>query len=226
MNPIDILGGLLKKRGRSGGGGLGGALLEGILKGGRKKSSPGAQVDMQRPAGSPTIIKDPHHEEFDSLEDLLHYSKHKHRSRRGQLAEREEPTPDIPNLSQRQSRIQADYEANPQPFNDRAKILVVAMINAAKADGHISDDEQQQVLKQLGSLSQDEIDFLRTEFARPVNVRDFAWSVPLGMEEQVYGVSLLAIDADNLAEMDYLKELAHGLRLTPARTQQIQTEFS
>jgi uncharacterized membrane protein YebE (DUF533 family) len=55
--------------------------------------------------------------------------------------------------------------------------------------------------------------FLQEELNRDVNVRDFAWSVPLGMEHKVYSISLTAIDLDSKAESDYLRELAHGLRL-------------
>lgn len=230
MNPMDILGGLLKKRsGRSsgggGGGGLGGVLLDSILKGGRKRQTTSAPADMRRPSGSPAIRRDPDHEEFDSLEDLLHYSKKKHSSRRGWQAEKEEFPAAVPEMPQRQSRMQAEYDGNPEPFNSKAKLLVVAMINAAKADGRIEDDEQSQIIQQLGELSQDEIQFLRSEFARKTDVRDFAWSVPLGMEEQIYAVSLMAIDVDRQSEMDYLKQLAHGFRMTADRCNRIHAEF-
>jgi len=47
------------------------------------------------------------------------------------------------------------------------------MINSAKVDGEISQDEQQTILGQVGDTSQETIQFLRAEFARPLNVDEF-----------------------------------------------------
>lgn len=99
--------------------------------------------------------------------------------------------------------------------NQQAVVLIRAMLNAAKADGEISQDEQQRILEQLANPTPEALAFLRQEVAQPLNVRDFAWSVPLGMEQQVYMFSLAAITLDSKAEADYLRELAHGLRLSP-----------
>jgi len=89
------------------------------------------------------------------------------------------------------------------------------MVNAAKSDGRVSQTEQQNILNRLESASREAIEFLREEFARPLDVRDFAWSVPLGMEHQVYAMSLAAIDLDTNPEAQYLSELAHGLQISP-----------
>jgi uncharacterized membrane protein YebE (DUF533 family) len=95
------------------------------------------------------------------------------------------------------------------------------MVGAAKSDGQITEQEQQEILGQLENVSQDEIDFLRREFVRNVDVRDLAWSVPLGMEEQAYQISVIAIDLDEQKEAEYLADLARGLRLAPERCNQI-----
>ena len=115
---------------------------------------------------------------------------------------------------------------NPRPPeaatpNDRALLLVRAMINAAKSDGSISPEEQDQILGQFQSASHEIIQFLRQEFAQPLDVREFAWSVPLGLEQQVYMMSLSAINLDHPAEAEYLRNLAHGLRLMPEMCNQI-----
>lgn len=99
--------------------------------------------------------------------------------------------------------------------NQRAIVLIRAMINAAKSDGRVTQEEQQAVLQQLGDGSPEAIQFLRDEFNHPLDVREFAWSVPLGMEQQVYLMSLASIDLDTQAEAGYLQDLAHGLRLPP-----------
>jgi uncharacterized membrane protein YebE (DUF533 family) len=61
--------------------------------------------------------------------------------------------------------------------------------------------------------------------AQPLDVRDFAWSVPLGMEVQILTMSLAAIDVDNQAEVDYLRELAHGLRLSSEVCNQVASRY-
>jgi uncharacterized membrane protein YebE (DUF533 family) len=99
------------------------------------------------------------------------------------------------------------------------------MLNAAKADGEISRDEQQAILQQVGGASQQAVQFIQAELEQPLDVRQFAWDVPLGMEEQVYMVSLSAITLDNQAEANYLRDLAHGLRLSPEVCNEIHTKM-
>ncbi len=107
------------------------------------------------------------------------------------------------------------------PKDERALVLVRAMVNAAKSDGQIDQSEQQSILERLGDTSREAIEFLRQEFAKPLDVREFAWSVPIGMEQQVYTLSLIAIDLDTSREASYLLELAHGLRIPDEVREQI-----
>lgn len=93
---------------------------------------------------------------------------------------------------------------------DQATIMIRAMINAAKADGRVDQDEQQKILRKLGDVTQDEIDFVRRELAEPLDVDRFIRSIPRGMEQQIYAVSLMAIDLDSNAEAQYLHKLAQG----------------
>ena len=84
--------------------------------------------------------------------------------------------------------------------NTQALVLVRAMVNAAKSDGRITEDEQRAILARLDNPTQDTIQFLREEFGRPLDVREFTWSVPVGMEQQVYSISVITIDADSQSE--------------------------
>ena len=101
------------------------------------------------------------------------------------------------------------------PMDEQAKVLVRAMLNATRADGRMDRDEEQRILKLLGQPTTVVVEFIRGEFEKPaVPVRDFAWSVPLGLEEKAYAVSVGAILLDDRSESEYLKELSHGLRLS------------
>lgn len=231
MNAIDILGGILGKRSgggsRSGGGGLGGVLLDSILKGGRSGQSSGSSRSggaIPRPQGG-SVIRESRRgssTEFDSLEDLLRHAQRGRQTRRRSPEPFPEPTPEI---KRRQTEFTAEYEANPAPFNRKAEVLIRAMVNAAKSDGQIDKAEQDAILGQLDDVSQTEINFLREEFARPLDVREFVWSVPLGMERQVYAVSLMAIRLDENSEVSYLRDLGYGFRMTLDECNEVHREF-
>jgi len=102
----------------------------------------------------------------------------------------------------------------PEAANEQALVLVRAMIQAAKADGQVDMEEQQKILEGFGDeVSREELDFLKEEMARPLDVEGLVRSVPRGMEQQVYLMSLTAIDLDTNPEAQYLHQLAQGLGL-------------
>lgn len=113
------------------------------------------------------------------------------------------------------------FQQNSTDQNEQALVLVRAMVNASKCDGKISQEEQQSILQHVGDSSEETIQFLRNEFAQPLDVREFAWNVPIGMEQKVYTMSLIAMKLDTNPEANYLRELAHGLRLSPQVCNQI-----
>jgi uncharacterized membrane protein YebE (DUF533 family) len=99
------------------------------------------------------------------------------------------------------------------------------MLNAAKADGQLDREEQDKIMQRLGGSSREAMAFLRDEFARPLDVHEFARSVPIGMEQQVYTMSLVAIDLDTGREAKYLLELANSMRLSPEIREQIHQRY-
>ena len=99
------------------------------------------------------------------------------------------------------------------------------MISAAKADGRITPDEQQQVMSRLSNASREAVDFMRQEFSRPLDVKELAWSVPLGMEQKVYTLSLAAVHLDEQSEFSYFRDLAHGLRMEPDFCNEIHQRY-
>ena len=130
-----------------------------------------------------------------------------------------------PSFQPKPGQYSAPQPKQPKDQNEHAVVLIRAMIHASKADGEISDEEQRNILQQIGDGSPETMHFLRQEFSRPVDVREFAWSVPLGLESQVYTMSLLGMKLDSRAEADYLAELAQGLRLDPHVCNQIHSRY-
>jgi hypothetical protein len=114
---------------------------------------------------------------------------------------------------------------DPMRQDAEAQVLIRAMVNAAKADGRLTREEQDAILNRLGGASREAIAFLQRELDAALDVREFAWSVPLGMELKVYAMSLAAIDLDTKSESDYLNQLAHGLRLPADVRAQIHQRY-
>jgi len=114
---------------------------------------------------------------------------------------------------------------NHQQANDQATLIIRAMINAAKSDGSIDKAEQEKVIGKLGDVTQDEVNFVRSEFQAPLDVDGFVRSIPRGMEQQIYAVSLMAIDLDSNKEAHYLDQLAKGLNIQPQIANQIHEQL-
>lgn len=114
---------------------------------------------------------------------------------------------------------------DPQKAAEEAELIIRAMINAAKSDGSIDRQEQEKIIAKLGDLTQAEVDFIRREFEAPLDVDAFIQSIPRGMEQQIYTVSLMAIDLDSNKEARYLGELAKGLRIQPELANQIHDQL-
>ena len=108
---------------------------------------------------------------------------------------------------------------------DQATLVIRGMINAAKADGKLDSEEQAKITGKLGSISQDEIDFINNELAQPLDVDAFARSIPASMANQVYAMSLTAIDLDSNPEAQYLHQLAQGLNIDQQTANQIHQQL-
>ena len=132
--------------------------------------------------------------------------------------------PGVPNVSSDDYSF-LPLETNKREAVDHATLIIRAMINAAKSDGSIDKSEQDKVLAKLGDITQEEIDFIKKEFAAPLDVQSFVQSIPKGMEQQIYMVSLMSIDLDKNTEAKYLAELAKGLNLPTQVANQIHDKF-
>lgn len=223
MDAMDILGALLGKK--SGSGGMGGKILKDMMGGGRGRApQPQSRGQSQGRSRGPTLGHSPRSQRprtigdaAKGLEDLLGVSNDHHQHRR--QTQTSAPAPSNPAPQPRWSPPEKEV------MDEQAKVLIRAMICAAKSDGQITQEEQDAIVKQLDHVSEEEIAFLRAEFAKPVDVRDLAWSIPQGMEEQAYQISLIAIELDEQKEAEYLADLAHGLRLAPQRCNEIHQKL-
>ena len=92
-------------------------------------------------------------------------------------------------------------------------ILLKAMINAAKVDGQVDSNERAKILEFMGNMSKVEQIFVEQELKKSLNIEEFLKEIPKGMAEQVYYMSLFAIDLDHEAERAYLEMLSHKLNL-------------
>ncbi len=107
-----------------------------------------------------------------------------------------------------------DDESSIDIPDEEAMILILAMTNAAKADGAVDQDEIAAIFSRAGDLDDEAQDFIRAELTSPLDLDAFIESVPGGMEAEVYTASLLPIDVDTAAETSYLQNLADGLGLS------------
>jgi uncharacterized membrane protein YebE (DUF533 family) len=106
--------------------------------------------------------------------------------------------------------------ALPDESEQHAMLLLKAMIAAAKADGHIDDDEKARIQQavELKQGSPEVQQFVQLELDKPLDPAEIAAGV--SNQEQaaeVYLASVVMVDEQNCMEKAYLQELAKQLRL-------------
>jgi uncharacterized membrane protein YebE (DUF533 family) len=117
-------------------------------------------------------------------------------------------------------------EAPPPPHHEAAAGLMLrAMLQAAKCDGKLDEGEKKKLLEALGDASPDDLAFVNRELSTPVDVPGLAKQVPKGLEQQIYTVSVMAIDLDSQAEAQYLESLATALGLGPREVNAIHAKL-
>ncbi len=98
-----------------------------------------------------------------------------------------------------------------QELENTSAIILKAMINAAKADGHI---DQQEMEKLLGKLKESGADpemqqFVIQEMQKPLDLDELVQDIPNeAVAAQAYLAALFTIEVDTEAERQFLNELA------------------
>jgi len=109
---------------------------------------------------------------------------------------------------------------------NQAALLIRSMVNAAKADGTVDAQEQEKIVGKLGDIGPEEAAFIRAEMQAPLDVDGFIKSVPKGLEQQVYVLSLMTVNLDSKAEADYLDKLAKGFNISEQASNQIHGQLN
>lgn len=204
-----MLGSLLGGGQQQGGSGIGG-MLGSMLSGQQQPQQSGGMADMlgnllggggQSPAGS----------SMGGLGNLLGGAVSK-------FAQTQNPSG--PNLTG--NFLPQGYDQN--EAEEQAKLIIRAMINSAKADGKIDQKEQDNIIAKMGDIDAEEAEFIRSEFQAPLDVNGFVRSVPRGMEQQIYTLSLAAIDLDTQQEAQYLHQLAQGFGISQETSNQLHEQ--
>jgi uncharacterized membrane protein YebE (DUF533 family) len=109
----------------------------------------------------------------------------------------------------------SDVAPGPALDDNQAELLIRAMVNAAKADGHVDDTESAIIMSELGEISPSEQAFMRGELSAPLMpAAVLAGGIPSELRAEAYAVSLIAINVDTMQEAEYLCELSSALGLS------------
>jgi len=122
------------------------------------------------------------------------------------------------------SRYTSGQVESQRDDNDRALVMIRAMLAAAKADGEIDAGEQERILGKLddGGADQEMRAFVQSELQKPVDIESLASEVDSPhMATEVYTASLFAIDVDTPGEQAYLNQLATRLGLPATLVKQL-----
>ena len=103
--------------------------------------------------------------------------------------------------------------------------MLAAMIQAAKSDGTFDDAEKEKLLGQLGDVDAEEAAFVQAQLNAPVDIDGLVANTPDGMGQQVYAMSVVAIDLDTQDEAQYLHKLASAYGLQPAQVNDIHAQL-
>ncbi|MBZ9677548.1 tellurite resistance TerB family protein [Mesorhizobium sp. ES1-1] len=147
----------------------------------------------------------------------------------GNAPEQQAPTTGEPELLPPPQDTAFHPSQAPQGEDEFTLTLIRAMISAAKADGHIDDEERQKI---AGKLSLSGIDteaesFLMAELESPLDLDTLVAGATTDAQKlELYTASRLTIDPDTRAERGYLDLLAGRLGLPDALVDHVEATVS
>lgn len=114
-----------------------------------------------------------------------------------------------------------------QPVDPTARLLLRAMVFAARADGHIDATEQDRISKVVAQMApgQDTNALLGQLLNAPIDPAALAAEIRSAEQgEDLYRLSCMIVDIDHFMERSYLDALAAALKISEARKGQLEEE--
>jgi uncharacterized membrane protein YebE (DUF533 family) len=110
-----------------------------------------------------------------------------------------------------------DNDDEVQELESNAGLVFKSMIDAAKADGRIDQEEIQRIAGKVeeAGMGAEAREFIMSEMSKPIDT-DSLTAAAAGRPElgaQIYAAALMAVEVDTPAEKAYLQQLAQGLGL-------------
>ncbi|WP_407291624.1 tellurite resistance TerB family protein [Stutzerimonas zhaodongensis] len=104
----------------------------------------------------------------------------------------------------------------PEQVEEHSRGILKALVAAAKADGHVDDQERKMIEAELAQLTDDPAlqRWLEAELNKPLDPVDVAAAATTPeMASEMYLASVLMVDEEQFMERAYLDELARQLKL-------------
>ncbi len=118
----------------------------------------------------------------------------------------------------------------PAPAQEaHSKAILVALIAAAKADGHIDVKERQLIDGEIAKISNDNsiTQWFDAELQKPLDPAEIArYATDEAMASEMFLASVLVVDEENFMEKSYLQELARQLQLPPELQQSLRAQVA
>jgi uncharacterized membrane protein YebE (DUF533 family) len=111
--------------------------------------------------------------------------------------------------------------------NQRGKVLLIAMIAAAKADGTVDDKEKEIISQQLTKLNLgDSASVFTEELSKPLDIKAVAAGADTpATAAEIYLISRTILDLSNPQEKSYLDQLATEMRLAPELVAELESQL-
>lgn len=108
----------------------------------------------------------------------------------------------------------------------RATTILLAMVAAAKADGHLDEEEESALEAELDDLPEGMRSILAEAVARTPAPEEIAQRVAGGQEaREVYAASALLCGRDDPREVEFLDRFARALDLSPEEARRIEADL-
>ena len=115
--------------------------------------------------------------------------------------------------SQAAQSLDDQFDMTDIDSESEAKPIMRAMVQMARSDGHIDQEEQDALFNILDDASPREQAALKDALREPINPQAIADDTPSYARKEVYSAALLVGAPDNPEEKKFLKALAAALRL-------------